>query len=195
MDITRWCAKQDSRRYLTVPFNYGARTFACNGHIMISIPSEHGYPEIQENLKSVMTGFLDTTGKTFVPWPSDLNLPEPTKCSTCKGTKKVKVTKCKECEGSCEVELENEFNSYSCQCKSCNGEGDIKSIGEGPSCYECLGFGDSFEPYAQTLLAGVRIYSKYARLLKSIGSVEISGGGDKLYFRSGEAQGVILGLA
>ncbi len=50
MNIQKWCAKLDSREYLAVPFNFDGRTFACDGHVLISIPEESGHPDIKESL-------------------------------------------------------------------------------------------------------------------------------------------------
>lgn len=194
MDIKKWCAKLDSRKYLEIPFNYGGRTFACNGHVMISITEEAGHPDIEESLIKAMIVFLDTDSFTFAPLSPNLKLPEATKCETCKGTKKVTSIQCDECEGDGEVEFDNEHNSYSCECKTCDGSGHETTIGVGNDCHECLGYGTSHKRFDHTEIDGATINAQYARLLSAIENVEVSNQDNKLYFRAGDVKGVILGM-
>jgi hypothetical protein len=194
MDISKWCAKQDSRDYLKIPFNFEGRTFACNGHAMISIPGEKEHPDIEDGLKKAMISFLDTDSLMFAPLRLNLNLPMPARCDTCKGTAKITMTQCEECVGEGVVSFDNDHNSYECNCQTCDGAGDETAIGVGNDCYECLGYGTSYEKFATIDIHGVTIDTKYGRLLSSIPNVEMSGNENILYFRSPDVRGVVLGL-
>jgi DnaJ-class molecular chaperone len=193
MDISKWCAKQDCRVYLNTPFNFEGRTFAGNGHAMLSVQEEAGHPDIDESLKKVMTSFLDTDSLLFIPLPANLNLPEATRCEKCRGTAKITVTQCKECVGEGVISFENDHNSYECNCKTCDGAGDETAIGVGSDCYECIGYGTSYERFSTIDIHGVTIETRYARLLSSIPNLEISGDDNKLYFRSLDVRGAVLG--
>lgn len=192
MDIKKWCAKNDSREYLANPFNFNGRTFACNGHAVISIPEKAAYADIEDSLKKAMADFLDTEG--FIFSPSAFILPEAKCCETCRGTAKLTLTQCEECEGKGNVSFDNDHNSYECECKTCDGHGEEKALGVGDDCNECLGFGSGYERFASIEINGVKIDLKYARLLSSIENVEVSNHDERLYFRSGDMQGVILGM-
>lgn len=194
MDMIKWCAKNDSREYLKTPFNFNGRTFACNGNAVISIPEKASYPDIEDSLKKAMSKFLDTDGLTFSRLPSDFILPEAKYCEACRGTGRLTLTECKECEGEGNVSFDNEHNSYECECKTCDGHGKEKATGVGDDCYECLGYGNGYERWASIGIIGVTIALKYARLLSSINNIEVSNHDESLYFRSGDIQGVILGV-
>lgn len=193
-NIYQWCSMQGSNQDFTTPFNFEGRTMACDGHVLISMPQKDEHRDIYESLKENISTLLNIEGFSFSKLSNDIQLPRTTSCTTCKGTKKVSLTKCKECEGEGEVSFETDYSDYDVCCKSCDGDGSVTKVGTGGVCDNCKGFGDAFEKWETVEVSGVTVFAKYARLLMSVGDdVEISAQENKLYFRSGDIKGLIMG--
>lgn len=193
-NIQQWCSISDTREHLKFPFNYDGRTIGCNGHCMISVPQLGEYPSIVESLIPAYEKNLKPFNESYTPLSTDIVFPEPIACETCKGAKKITVTECQECVGKCTVNLSNDFNEYTIDCLTCDGEGEITQIGVGYNCHRCLGYGDHFERFSYIEIDGCRVEAQYMRLLMELKSVEIRACEDRLHFRVDNVLGVILGL-
>lgn len=149
-NINAFCGKGDIRDYLNQPMRLPDGTvFASNGHIGIIFNVDAtGYQEARAELVEVVEKY---NAFSFNP-PRNIPHIADEPCSACKGDKS--KYKCQECGGCGFVELENEFNEYEVDCKSCE-------TGENFGCEVCEGVGHE---KASIGFDGVTVWKKYVDL-------------------------------
>lgn len=123
IDLKPFCAPNEDYRRLTDPFNDGDYTYATNSHICVRVPRRADCERTLADAK------LTTSPGGIALWPTDatqwqplLPVPEPVMvaCPVCGGKR---AGRCWECGGCGIVEFENDFNEYTVDCKTCDGEG------------------------------------------------------------------------
>lgn len=141
-----------------------------------------------------------------------LTFPADVECKRCKGAGKTETIECPECGGDGEVEWDGDYShhTYSDECQLCDGAGEVPAAkvkkwwrpGAEPeaktsqTCEDCDGTGrlPSTEPvevggqkFAADLLRPV------AELPDVVAEVHTKGG-PKLVFKSGDIEGMLVGL-
>jgi len=188
------------RKYLRNPFCLDDKTIACNGHILLCIPRDNTYPELSQDMTSIISGIKAILGKfedpdlSFINFPK-LQWPERIQCLICSGEKKLTVKECPECAGSGEAYAENGYNNYYVPCKTCDEEGELKTPGGNDDCYICRGLGTMYPPDETIIIDGLRLSANYLSLIANEADIEICAIKEKhqLLFRSGVAIGCIMG--
>lgn len=189
--------KSDCREHLRAPFNFNGKTYATNCYAMICVPQRDGVQELEnEPLKSSINRYFGDQGKDYQPFTDKVELPEKEKCSTCKGSGKATIRKCEECEGDGELELESDYNYYYVTCKSCNGDGSKTVSGGNEDCQRCGGAGSGYDRWAYVAINGVNIAPKYAEIIIAMPDLNVFAKPEDmiLYFKSGDDEGVIMGI-
>lgn len=180
IDLDLFVGKHDVRSWLNKPFNLVNETIASNGHTMVAVPKVKGYRSLVQKDKKAAAAvqrLLD-----FIPPPESLApLPEPIKvkecdCKGCRGTGKDCVEHalcdgngCERCEFSGDVETSN-------PCRYCNGTSTTVTIKLGETAYH--------------------IDQKYLNMIKDLPGLKVAvcDKSEKLFWRSGEARGIIMGM-
>jgi hypothetical protein len=168
--LKNFCSIDTTRLVLNSLINQDDFTYATDGKICVRVKKLSDIADIDTmptpDFKSIFKdiNFSDLPNLIRIPE----TLPELTyrNCDCCKG--EGKISTCPECDGEGMVELENDYNEYECECKTCNGSGKIKGDG---ICEECNGKGKLFD-YKKSFieLSGVRlpiIYLNKLKLLKN----------------------------
>jgi hypothetical protein len=146
IDLKPFCADEDLRRPgLEKPMLIGDMVYATNGHLAVCCepaltqdylptPGDAMLAARLLELFARSTNYL--IGRGPVEWvrlDKIEGLGATITCPRCKGTKERQ--KCPECHGGGEVELKNEYHTYTCECQSCGGGGhDV-------DCEKCDGTG------------------------------------------------------
>lgn len=196
MNIKDFFAENDRRDYLKQPFNIDGRTVASNGHILLSTQLCAEYDELKEGeaagIKRVLAGF-DATKLTPMPI---IPLPDPVECSICGGRGTAHRTQCFECDGEGEVTLENCFNDYECECKSCEGDGFIVSKHDTETCFSCNGDGSHYRSRESADVLGVKANMNYLKLIINAPDLHVFADAEAnmLWFKSGDDYGVMMGM-
>lgn len=159
IDLQKFCAVDTTRIGITKPFTLEDYTYATNGHILIRVPRIEGVgaPEESEKFKLVDLRLLFVALKdyTYHPIP-DIQPPVGKQCYKCQGTGMINL--CPECDGEGEIEFKSLYNNYSCECKTCDGNGYSRQ-GKGTlfECNKCHGVGTITD--TSTVQASGRYYS------------------------------------
>lgn len=197
MNINDFCGKDDNREYLHQPFNLGNRTIATNGHMMLSTPKYGEHKECPDKISGIITKFINELKTlSFAPIP-DIKMPEKVICSSCGGSKKAVIKYCEECDGDGWVDATTEYNTYyGLDCKTCDGNGNEVIVGGDKDCPTCEGKGNVFPSIKIVDICGVKINMNFLSMIYEEKNLEVSAGKEKhvLYFRSGNNEGVIMGM-
>jgi len=197
VDLKKYCAQNDTRKWLTEPFNIKDRTAATNGLIIVSVPKTGGYSDMERKTLLPSIEKLITLRPTYTSCP-DIDLPRSTACTTCEGARKAEVSICHECEGEGKITFETDYNEYVVECASCCGDGEIINVGGDHDCPACSGTGKEYPHDARVNLDGVDfpIAAACAALLKEFDNLQIDADNEArcLYFKSGDVIGALMGL-
>jgi hypothetical protein len=197
IDIFKFCSPDDSRIYLSQPFQLNGRTIACNGHIFVSMPKHGNYPELpEEYLSKFQTILGKNPKKEFVQLPDNLVFPETNTCSDCQTLGKSTQKKCPECDGDGAVFWSSGFNDYEADCQSCDGDGIIITSGGDKTCLRCLGTGHVYRLDSYVDVLGLWINPNYLNLIIDEPGLVISidTKENKMDFRSDENFGIISAI-
>lgn len=152
LDITKFKAKNDCRLWMNSLFNLDGYIAACDGHKLVvdqhSKGKHFGFPKYEDLVNQKMKGRYQTFLKQAMlepelfEWHTPPTITEDMykECTNCNknGYVTKRGTGCFECGGSGEVELENDYNTYDVECKSCDGTGD-ETLGGWENCEVCSG--------------------------------------------------------
>ena len=197
-----FCDKGDLREYLNTPFNALGHTIASNGHIMLASPLDLTYRPIKihqkenraffEGLKKHLTE-IETAHYTPAP---TFTYPGKAYCPHCGNTGKAIINTCPECNGLGVVDLENDHNTYSCDCMTCGSHGEISHIGGTQDCPRCDGSGYRYPNNATVKVHGLKINVHYLQKITNAPALQISISPDTgmLCFKTGNQSGVIMGM-
>src|ERR1041385_6499269 len=110
MDLTKFCAADPFRSYLSKPFSHGKFTYATNGHIIVRVARREDVPEIEQqgNWNKPFEGMEDTK---FSPLATVSPLPS---------VPQTVEDDCTACDGRGH---EHECPDCSCTCEECGGTG------------------------------------------------------------------------
>ena len=182
------------RKNIQEPFSLGDFSYSTDGIIAVRVVR---LPDVEENTDAPNISSLDWyngVSHDFASLPEfdESNIDE---CKECKGSGKRK--ECPECGGFGEVEFVNGYNTYDCECKSCEGEGEVsgdanEDVGV---CDYCHGTGKnmsfSLEWGAGLIKAGV------VKKLSTLPGVELSKTGDGIqpwYFKFDGGDGLVASM-
>lgn len=186
--ISRFC--HTDKENINKPFNQGEHTYATNGWIAVRVPKalNEGDTDGVPNMANLTWGHKD-----ILAWhdPPEIGNGDGEKCAQCHGHGVVKL--CPECEGFCEVDIENSYNSYTVECKSCDGEGTVGGTTDGEICDRCDGVGKNLF-YSIPWGAG-KINALNVFMLKKLPGLQISKEGDGLvpwHFRFDGGEGLVM---
>jgi len=197
MEIGDFLNPDDIRKHIRVPFKFNGHTVATNGYSLICLPNDDEYGECSELIKGMLSNVFEPySDLSFVDMPV-VKLPEKEKCSTCEGSGKAISTTCMECDGEGEVDAETDYSVYyGLECKSCEGDGKIKSLDTDDACPDCSGDGKRYAKDEGVQILGLKIGIRPYSLLVSEPDVQISPLPDKsmLYFKSGDKWGVFMSM-
>lgn len=164
--------------FMDKPWSLDDRTYATNGHILISVPRDERYAE---NPGAPLAREININPDKDGKWVnvSEIKLSEKIKCRTCNGTGK--VDNCHECDGEGYLTFYSGYHDYECECKTCQGDGKIAdgSI----ECEDCKGEGANFGKYSYIEIRGTKIAQCLVDLCKNLPNA-------KLFFPHNE-QGII----
>lgn len=116
-----FCDRRDNGKlFLKQPFRLDGWLFASDASCLVAYPAPAGVDDALLPI-AVPDSILSTMGRLLKqirlldiperPFPK-LNIP-----------KAPDMLPCKECDGKTTVEFSNEFNSYTCECQTCEGSG------------------------------------------------------------------------
>jgi hypothetical protein len=153
LNLSQYTNKNDTRIFTNKIVKIGDCLGVCNGHIIIidetTKGKHYGFHDfhasrkievkeykIESQLKSISDN-LDTFDWSQMPQIKEEHYRDCNSCND-RGLVPVREVGCAECQGSGEVELENDYNTYEMECKSCAGEGDALT-GCVEACGQCKG--------------------------------------------------------
>jgi len=205
INLMRWCDPHDIRPLCQRPHNYQGHTYATNGHACVRVSALPDYEEAAEALRKnveLMRSWIEDAREYKRTNPV---MPPLEQCSHCNGGGKASLTKCEECDGLGELEFESDYHTYDgITCQSCKGEGLTLVIGSDQDCRRCHGTGvfhrnhksNVYDYLVPIEVDGVNVNANLLRLATHLPDVEYSGDVEKsmLYFRSGDAVGIIMGV-
>lgn len=205
LNIENFYDKTDAREHLRQPFKLDGKTCATTGYAMIIMPEYGDYPACADWFTTTASKALALINdvnnhEQFQPIPDGLKLPEKIQCNTCQGSGKVTQKQCEECLGAGEVDFDNGYNSYTCDCKSCDGDGDIFIDGGDDECHECHGGGSTYPRHCCVELLGIGVSANLLELIINEPGIEVcaansmSDAAMALYFRTGDSTGLIMEL-
>jgi hypothetical protein len=162
--IQRFCAVSDIRYYFLRPTRQNGMLWATNGHIIIQAPDDDvveamGDSPLPKRFRTLFEKTLTQVGPTE---PLSVELPSPTVCTYCGGSKEVSA--CLSCPSQSDRHL---------FCVSCDLRDDPMNIQCEPCepCHECNGTGEGFLAVA----VGKSFFQRrYLALLMKLGPVSIA---------------------
>lgn len=178
------------------PFSDDKYSYATNGWILIRVDKidevEALMPDsIESALKSGRVSFHPESHDNWVEVPELLN---PQKCDTCDGSGRTK--KCPECDGWAEVNFDNAFHDYTCECQTCEGEGKLPSKSdEDEKCESCKGAGLNIWGGDGVKVEHVSFTQGLLHMIKDLPNVKLGLVDDRLqsqYFKFDGGRGVIM---
>lgn len=142
VDLSVFCAKGDSRKYLNAPFSVSGGTAASDGFVIAWIDANTGAPEVPalsaksaEHCISIAKSCKDDDA--FIR-ANDVRI-SSRNCGECNGTGIVSTNECDDCDGDGYfVHGDHDYD-----CKKCGGDGLINIAGIGGKCSGCGGSGKS----------------------------------------------------
>ena len=123
------------------PFIVDGNRHYTNGHAIVRV---NGTGNVKDTFPSYRFCTEDDVRKLFIEPDTDKTITLPKVnitwevCPFCHGSGRIQV--CPECEGDGEFEFNNQVNTYSVTCKTCNGDERIPAI-DGDICSPCHGSG------------------------------------------------------
>ena len=164
-DLMKFCDPEQLN--ISKPFTRGDFTYVTNRHLIIRVPKLEDVGEQEGNKIDIEKFWKSISDYPYFP----ITKISPTKyaqCCKCEGTGI--ITKCPECNGTGEVDLESDYNSYSCECESCDGTGNIGgSKDKEKKCDKCNGTGKIENKFDNHSLASGRYYqNNYLHWLKEL---------------------------
>jgi hypothetical protein len=149
------------------PFSVGDFTYATNGYLIVRVDRLQSWGETESAPNVARLNWdHDSIGLWIDPPQAEDISPEA--CKPCKGTGKLSV--CPECHGHGEVEAETDFNTYECDCATCNGSGKVD--GGSHLCDDCLGSGEYLETKVPWRDGGITM--KALRLASALPGIQFS---------------------
>ncbi|MBV1952692.1 MAG: hypothetical protein KUG64_10930 [Cycloclasticus sp.] len=199
-----FCATKNRRyEFLKAPAIYLGKTLASDGIAMLLSPIDNKYPILQppENYavsfkKNTYSYFEEIEATQLAPAPK-ITLPATDDCRVCSTTGKALCSPCPECDGDSKIEFETAHNSYSCDCKSCYGNGQIGTqIGGDHDCTHCHGTGQAYPKYHRVEINGIKIAAHYLALIAGAPDLQTTASEDKkkLIFKTGDQSGMIMAM-
>jgi hypothetical protein len=153
LNLSQYTASGDCREFANKVVDIGGYLGVCNGHYLIvdttTKGKHYGFYDFHEERKQYVSGYkLESQlqaiqrGLNNFEWIDMPIIKEDhyKTCDACNEHGKVPArdTGCSECKGSGQVELENDYNTYEVDCKSCDGDGN-ELLGGMESCDCCKG--------------------------------------------------------
>lgn len=198
INFTDFCADKDHYRdHLKKPFIVDDATVYCNGHVMLMTPTTEQHEQCHGKIISAMRKFIERARSGKYSLIENVVIPEKITCTSCVGTGKSSIEECEECEGGGFIEFDNNYNSYECDCKSCDGEGRITQAGGENDCTDCNGSGKAYERFAHVVISGVPINANYYDMIMSLPNTQFDAGekdNEILYFKSDVGMGCVMGM-
>jgi len=197
MEIESFCVSgDDPRSDLHHPFRVGEFVVCTDGHRLIAAPTDDDTLPRNKRIAGAVLGIIAEASADdgFLPMPS-IDLPDKVQCGACGGAGTVTVTECPECEGDGFVDAETDYSIYyDLECKSCEGIGKRIEQGYGSKCQRCRGTGTVY-PQGSIGVLGVRLRPAYVESILGLPDLMVNPlSRDKLYFRSGDFRGCIMGM-
>lgn len=159
-DLMKFCDL--SYEKTKTPFSSGNYTYATNGHLLVrvnrlsDVPERSDAPPLDEIYKYFCNQNVHDEHISIPCFDS----PAKKICSECGGAGK--DYSCPECEGTGIVDLENDYNEYQADCKSCLGTKIISGV-----CTICDGVGYYF--LHESYPIGDQFYNKhYLALIRAL---------------------------
>ncbi len=190
IDLMQW-VKRESIRGIEMPFTDGQFDFATDGAAMIRVPASGNYGTHKITKQANEWFSKEREYQTL-----SVKMPKKVACHDCEGKGKASRKECRECKGKGEVFLNNDFHEYDCQCQSCGGDGEIITPGGDDDCENCSGKGKYWPRYTRVEFLGLHIDANYLAKIIDLPNLVVSAdtGEQYLYFKSGDAVGVIKGM-
>lgn len=188
--LKRFC--HDNRVPMTELFSQGGYSYATDGKIAIRIPrvkmvgEKVGTPQMDR----LPWGHRDVSDWMGLPYYDTTSLD---RCGACHGDGTLQD--CPECDGEGVVSLDNEYNEYECECKTCGGEAALPGdLVEGRNCSVCGGTGTALTEAISWGAGYIAIH--LLEKIKSLPDARLSLVGDgnapfMFIFRGGE--GIVMG--
>lgn len=198
----RWFLRpSDPREELRKPFIFKNYTAYLNGFSALLLPTDkkHQEPKAAEVIKFMnkMLPRLEAAKKDSFLLPS-LEIPEPEACWACKESGLLLEESCHECGGKGAVEWSTSYNSYSDDCKTCGGEGEILIPGKGDTCPYCQGIKKRFYTQYPVYIKKLKLDAAFLYPLAKIEGLRvfpfIGDPGPVLFFYGDDFSGLILGM-
>lgn len=138
MDLDKFC--HSTSESMKRPFTRGEYTYATDGHMIVRIPKLDSVEpnEKAPHVENLGWGFDSVERWVDPPLVSPSLLSD---CYVCQGTGR--QTPCPECFGDGLIEICTDHNSYTVDCKTCDGEGSV--MGDAENCSQCKGAGKAGE--------------------------------------------------
>lgn len=163
IDLKRFCAVQDGRKYLRAPFSAMGGTAASNGFIVVWADQASDAPAHDCADKMIAKAKAEA-GDPDAQWIEVSTIRMSSKeCPECDGTGRVEIEECPECDGCGEFD----HGSHTYSCKECGGGGEIVATGSGALCEECGGTGKSLAGCASSYGAVSDTGSPYGYTISS----------------------------
>lgn len=164
LELLQSFCQDDPERCLGRPWTKDSFTYASDGFILVRVPAidkdPGGRGTAVEKLYAE-AGLIPEDGWLDLP-----TIPDPPVCSKCKGDADAN-RECPECDGDGEVDLYNSYSSYTCDCKTCGGSGEIEG------CSKCHGTG--FEAEEESVQVGSRRFKvALVRMVATLPKVQIA---------------------
>jgi hypothetical protein len=120
LNILSFTEVQGGRPELETPFNFGGYTVATCGAVILFSPRDSNYKpgnhKFCKNLDVLISDFNEIKEHEFFDVSAPFEHKEISQMMTCH-----------ECNGGGSVNLESEYSEYECECKTCEGKGEISN--------------------------------------------------------------------
>lgn len=189
LQLSQFTTSGDIRDFTKKVTKIGDYLGVCTGHYLIvditTKGKHYGFYDFHEERKKHVSDYkLESQlqaiqkGLNNFEW-SDMPVIKPEHyriCDSCneRGKKPAREVGCAECKGSGQVELENDYNSYEVNCKSCDGDGN-EFAGGMVVCDQCNGLSKHLH-YVPVLKANEdwAMNGQYVQLFKDLPNIKLS---------------------
>jgi len=182
MDLQKFCSKNALKHHWALaPFNQGDRTYATDGHVLVSVPRREDVADDKIVRPDMIKEFAKFAPSEWFAVPAV----ELETCKHCKG--KVVDYPCHECGGSGHPKLESFYHVYlDVECASCDGEGEVSV------CPYCNMTG--FDAPDLVPIGAALFKANLLNLIKDLPGIEISPTGPETpaYLRFNGGEGYIM---
>ncbi|HQN20427.1 MAG TPA: hypothetical protein PKV86_14850 [Syntrophobacteraceae bacterium] len=160
--LRHYCGRSPWGTDADAPFSCGLYTYATNGILCIRVPGEieNSSPAIQECVEFMSLNFSASGAPTTLKKSDVRGLIKP--CTECVAFPELlkNPVMCPECHGSGDVEFENDHNTYTVDCQTCDGTGQVeegKLKRKRSECSRCWGSGlipkgDKYNPKPEEVI-------------------------------------------